>query len=249
MAISYDPAPDRSSYEGVDVTRNLRRLERRPPLSRSVQTEIKAFVVENGLRPGDPLPSEAKLAEQLGVSRNSVREAVKSLETLGFLEARVGSGLYVGNFSLDLMLDFLPFDIAVDGLDFAQAFSARQYLELGMAEDLLDGDRENAILRLHEILREWKTATDRQEYLPELDLAFHRTLSESVGNHVASRLVELLWEVRNRARARGVIQPPPDLPGLYGRHVAIVQALEARDMPAYRAAIKDHYADVAASVR
>lgn len=213
-----------------------------------MQNEIKAFVVENGLRPGDPLPSEAKLAEQLGVSRNSVREAVKSLETLGFLEARVGSGLYVGNFSLDLMLDFLPFDIA-DGLDFAQAFSARQYLELGMAEDLLNGDRADALRGLHEILGEWKAATDRNKYLPELDLAFHRTLSESVGNHVASRLVELLWEVRNRARATGVIQPPPDLPALYGRHLAILEALEARDMPAYRAAIKAHYEDVAAPVK
>jgi DNA-binding FadR family transcriptional regulator len=208
-----------------------------------VQNEIKAYVVENGLRPGDPLPSEAKLAEQVGVSRNSVREAVKSLETLGFLEARVGSGLYVGNFSLDLMLDFLPFDIAAD-LDFAQAFSARQYLELGMAEDLLAGERGEAIRRLREILEQWREATDRRKYLPELDLAFHRTLSESVGNHVASRLVELLWEVRNRARARGVIKAPPDLPALYGRHVAIVDALEARDMPAYRAAIKEHYADV-----
>lgn len=230
------------------MTRSLRRLERRPLLSRSVQTEIKAFVVENGLRPGDPLPSEAKLAEQLGVSRNSVREAVKSLETLGFLEARVGSGLYVGNFSLDLMLDFLPFDIA-DGLDFAQAFSARQYLELGMADDLLAGEREGAIRRLKDIMRQWKTATNRKEYHPELDLAFHKTLSESVGNHVASRLVELLWEVRNRARASGVIGYPTDLPALYGRHLAIVKALEARDMPAYRAAIKEHYADVAAHVR
>jgi DNA-binding FadR family transcriptional regulator len=227
------------------MTRSLRRLKRRPPLSRSVQNEIKAYVVENRLRPGDSLPSEAKLAEQLGVSRNSVREAVKSLETLGLLEARVGSGLYVGNFSLDVMLDFLPFDIA-EGLDFAQAFSARQYLELGMAEDLLGGERADAIGELHDILRQWKTATERNEYLPELDLSFHRTLSESVGNHVASRLVELLWEVRNRAQAIGVIQPPPDLGALYDRHVAIVEALEARDMPAYRAAIQEHYADVAA---
>lgn len=230
------------------MTRSLRRLERRPLLSRSVQTEIKAYVVENHLRPGDPLPSEAKLAEQLGVSRNSVREAVKSLETLGFLEARVGSGLYVGNFSLDLMLDFLPFDIA-EGLDFAQAFSARQYLELGMAEDLLAGEREGAIRRLKDIMRKWKTATDRKEYLAELDLAFHQTLSDSVGNHVASRLVELLWEVRNRARASGVIGYPTDLQALYGRHLAIVVALEARDMPAYRAAIKEHYAEVAAPVK
>ena len=70
--------------------RTLRRLERRPLFSQSVQEKIKSYVIENGLRPGDPLPSEADFAQQLGVSRNSVREAAKSLQTLGYIEARVG---------------------------------------------------------------------------------------------------------------------------------------------------------------
>ena len=73
-----------------------------------------------------------------------MREAAKSLETLGFIEARVGSGLFVGRFSIDLMLDNLPFDVVFDGKDFAQSFNAREYLELGMAHDVLEGPADAA---------------------------------------------------------------------------------------------------------
>jgi DNA-binding FadR family transcriptional regulator len=222
--------------------RSLRRLERRPLLSQSVQQEIKSYVIENKLRPGDPLPSEAAFAEQLGVSRNSVREAAKSLEALGFIEARVGSGLFVGRFSIDLMLDNLPFDVVFDGTDFTQAFNAREYLELGMADDVIKGTSAAAQVRLTELIADWRTATSAGAYRPELDLAFHVTLGEGLANHVVSRLVQLLWEVRNRAQASGVIPLPTNLEANLARHIAIAAALEARDPVAYRDAIIEHYA-------
>src|SRR5215471_3539788 len=74
---------------------------KRTPLLHQIQEEIKGYVIRNNLRPGDPLPSEGDLARQLGIGRNSVREAVKSLEVLGILEARAGSGLFVKSFSFD----------------------------------------------------------------------------------------------------------------------------------------------------
>jgi DNA-binding FadR family transcriptional regulator len=222
--------------------RALRRLERRPLLSQTVQKEIKSYVIENKLRPGDPLPSESTFAQQLGVSRNSVREAAKSLETLGFIEARVGSGLFVGRFSIDLMLDNLPFDIVFDDQDFAQSFDAREYLELGMAHAVFEPSNAEAFEGLRGILTRWRTATEAGEYPAELDLAFHLTLSDSIGNHVVSRLVELLWEVRNRAQASGAIPAPLDLHALLARHEAIALALESRDASAYREAIIEHYA-------
>src|SRR5438034_254449 len=65
------------------VTAVLRSLGKRQLLHEAVQEELKRYITENGMRPGDALPSEAELARQLGVGRNSVREAVKSLEALG----------------------------------------------------------------------------------------------------------------------------------------------------------------------
>lgn len=222
--------------------RMLRRLERRPLLSQSVQEEIKAYVIDNGLRPGDPLPSESAFAQQLGVSRNSVREAAKSLQTLGYVEARVGSGLFVGRFSIDTMLDQLPFDIAVDATDFSEAFSAREYLELGMADDIMARADAGLDEALDAILTEWRKRLEAGQYEAELDLAFHRTLAAGIENHVAIRLVELLWAVRDRARESGVISPPRDITTTFERHVAIAGALRDRDLDAYRAAVAEHYA-------
>jgi DNA-binding FadR family transcriptional regulator len=207
-----------------------------------VQQEIKSYVIENKLRPGDPLPSEALFAQQLGVSRNSVREAAKSLQTLGFIEARVGSGLFVGRFSIDLMLDHLPFDIVVDATDFAQAFSAREYLELGMAADIVGQADPDLLQLLGEIIGKWTATAATGDYQAELDLAFHRALVDSLQNHVVLRLVELLWEIRNRARESGVISGPVDLQANLDRHIAIARALEAHDVDAYRDAIIEHYA-------
>ncbi len=76
-----------------------RKLKRPQFLYQAVQDEVKAYILEQSLMPGDALPPETELAEQLGVSRNSVREAIKSLETLGIVEARTGAGLFVRNFS------------------------------------------------------------------------------------------------------------------------------------------------------
>ena len=140
------------------------------------------------------------------------------------------------------MLDLLPFDIAVDATDFSQAFSAREYLELGIAEDVIAATDDEVLARLDEILTEWRAATAAGEYQADLDLAFHRALAEPSRNRVVMRLVQLLWEVRNRARESGVINPPRDLGTTMSRHELIANALRARDVVAYRAAIIEHYA-------
>ena len=72
-----------------------------PLLYRSVQDRIKRYIVEHDLEGGDALPPETQLTRDLGVSRSSVREAVKALESLGILVTRPGKGLYVRPFSLD----------------------------------------------------------------------------------------------------------------------------------------------------
>ena len=70
----------------------MKTLGRGQLLYQAVQDEIKSYIVQYSLKPGDLLPPEAELAQQLGVSRNSVREAVKSLETLGIIESRPRHG-------------------------------------------------------------------------------------------------------------------------------------------------------------
>ena len=111
----------------------LKRLARAPLLHHSVQEALKEYVVENGFKPGDALPAEAELARQLGVSRTSVREAVKALETIGILESRRGSGVYVGAFSFDPLLESLPYGLMIDTRAVHELLDLRCTLEVALA--------------------------------------------------------------------------------------------------------------------
>src|SRR6266567_958567 len=92
----------------------LKSLGRKKLLYQAVQEEIKSYILKHRLVPGDAIPTEHELAQQLDISRNSVREAVKSLEALGILESRAGSGLYVRSFSFDSILNNLPYGLLFD---------------------------------------------------------------------------------------------------------------------------------------
>ena len=81
------------------VLKPIPALKRSPPLHVSVQESLRSYIAENRLEAGAALPPEGELAQQLGVSRNSVREGIKALESVGVLEVRRGSGVFVMAFS------------------------------------------------------------------------------------------------------------------------------------------------------
>src|SRR5262245_44382404 len=110
----------------------LKKMGRKEHLYKSVQEEIKAYILEHGLKAGDPLPPETELSQQLYVSRNSVREAVKSLEALGILEARPGAGLFVRAFSFDPLLENLGYGLLFDLKQLSDLLEVRALLEIGM---------------------------------------------------------------------------------------------------------------------
>src|SRR5438309_2312002 len=107
---------------------------KRTPLLYRIQEEIKGYIIDHALKPGDPLPSEGDLAQQLDISRNSVREAVKSLEVLGIVESRPGSGLYVRDFSFDSIINNLPYGLLFDLKSVRDVLEVRAHLEYGMVD-------------------------------------------------------------------------------------------------------------------
>src|SRR3954452_3320771 len=116
----------------LTLPRALKPLNRPPLLHVSVQESLKAFIADNGLSGGDPFPAEGDLARSLGVSRNSVREAIKALESLGMLETRRGIGVFVREFSLDALIDNLPYGLGRSLRDIAEIIEIRKTLETAM---------------------------------------------------------------------------------------------------------------------
>ena len=104
-------------------------LFHRPILSEAVRDYIKRFILENGLEPGDLLPPETQLAEDLGVGRSSVREAMKALQSLGIVDVKRGEGFVVREWNLDPVLETLSYGIRFNKAAFAELLQIRIWLE------------------------------------------------------------------------------------------------------------------------
>ncbi|HTN61574.1 MAG TPA: GntR family transcriptional regulator, partial [Devosia sp.] len=107
-------------------------LSRAPLLHVTVQESLKQYIEDNQLKAGDPLPPETFLAQQLGVGRNSMREAIKALESLGILETRRGIGVFVKEFSFKPLLDNLAYGLQDSLRDVEELREIRRVLETGL---------------------------------------------------------------------------------------------------------------------
>ncbi len=214
---------------------------KRTPLLHQIQEEIKSYVISNNLRPGDALPSEGDLARQLGIGRNSVREAVKSLEVLGILEARAGSGLFVKTFTFDAIINNLPYGLLSDSKTVRDLAEVRAYLEYGLVEHVIDGVTAEQIELLDGTIESMRAAAEAGEYAAEADRAFHEALYRNLDNPVLLSLLDVFWLAVSRASERSSVFDPPDPKETVESHRRILAALCERSPEQMRAAFDYHY--------
>lgn len=205
---------------------------------------IKAMIVSGELRPGDRLPREADLAERLGLSRNSLREAVRALALIQVLDVRQGDGTYVTSLEPPLLLEAMSFVV-----DFHRDDTVLQFLEvrriLEPAATVMAAQRmpEQEIAELAGVL----DALDDYPGVDALvanDLEFHRRIAAGSGNAALCSLLESLSAPTTRARIwRGLTQE-----GAVARtreqHVAIYEAIATRQPDVARAWATVHVAGV-----
>ncbi len=222
-----------------------RKLKRPQLLYQAVQEEIKSYIIEHSLMPGDALPPETELAGQLGVSRNSVREAVKSLETLGIVEARTGAGLFVRDFSFDPLLKNLAYGLMFDLQDLADILEIRFHIEHSMIDQAVATVTPEQLDELRAILVRMKHSAEQGMLAPEEDRLFHGALWNNVRNRSVGKIVDIFWMTFAQARQRTLVPAnPADDIEVYHWHVAIVDALEERDAEAARTAMVRHYGNI-----
>jgi DNA-binding FadR family transcriptional regulator len=206
--------------------------------------KIKEMIVSGELRPGDRLPKEADLADRLGLSRNSLREAVKALSVIRVLDVRQGDGTYVTSLEPQLLLDALTFVV-----DFHRDDTVLEFLEVrrilepaatAMAARLMtDGD----VAKLRAVLDELGDEPTI-EALVANDLEFHRQIAAGSGNNVLCSLIESLSGPTTRARIwRGLTQEGA-VAKTREQHVAILEAISSRQPEVARAWATVHVAGV-----
>ncbi|MER7847861.1 FadR/GntR family transcriptional regulator [Kitasatospora sp. NPDC096077] len=205
--------------------------------------KIKAMIVSGELPEGSRLPKEEALAEQLGLSRNSLREAVRALVAMRILVTRQGDGTYVSSLEPHLLLDGLTFAADVShGTSAAQLLQVRRLLEpqaTALAAARIT-DEDLAVLR--GVLDRCADAATAEEFI-EHDMAFHRHIVAVVGNPVLSTLLEIVSTRTQRVRLiRGI--DTAAFVSSHREHEAILAALAARDAPLAAATAMAHVAAV-----
>ena len=149
----------------------------RPKLSDVIAGRLKTFIVDGNLKSGDRLPTEAELAAKFGVSRLSLREATKSLEFLGIVEAKPGRGLTVGRVNMERVTEYLGFHPALHDVSPEELIDTRVLIEVGVLPHV--AGRMKADDTVYEKLNAINAALRQARSLArwvELDIEFHREL-------------------------------------------------------------------------
>jgi GntR family transcriptional regulator, transcriptional repressor for pyruvate dehydrogenase complex len=205
---------------------------------------IKQMIVSGELGPGDRLPREAELAERLGLSRNSLREAVTALALVRVLDVRRGDGTYVTSLAPDLLLGTfaLAVDLHPDG-SLLEFFELRRILEPAATAKAALLMSRSEVDRLRRSLDDLGPEPSLEELLAA-DLEFHRLIAEGGRNRAVSSILDSLRRPTYRARIwRGRSQPDAIRQTL-AEHRAILDAIAARDPDLARSCATVHVAGV-----
>ena len=153
-----------------------------------IMKQIKDIVKSGELKRGDKLPSERELALRLNVSRTSVREAIKALETLGLVESKHGGGNYIKNDFEDILLEPLSIAFMLLGSNNSEILELRKVIEPEVASMAAKNITENEIKELENIIEKLSKTTDSKIWA-SLDKEFHYVIAKASKNHLLSTIV------------------------------------------------------------
>jgi DNA-binding FadR family transcriptional regulator len=211
----------------------------------SVTDQIKDYILIHRMKPGDLLPTEAELCAELGVSRSSVREAMRTLAALDIVEVRHGYGTYVGQLSLAPLVEGLVFrGVLRPEDDFAalrEVVEVREALDLAMAEQVCAAMAGTSNPRLHELVSIMEQKSSADEPFAEEDRAFHSELLAHLDNALVGQLGTAFWEVNTVVYPRLGLPPAQDLDETAHAHGDMLRAAEDGNVEAYREAVVKHY--------
>jgi len=221
----------------------LLRPVKKTRLYEDVVAQVQRLIRTKRLAPGARLPSERDLAQSLGIGRPSVREALRTLASMGLIEVRSGQGAFLRNLSLDPYLasirESLSFLLDVREEALLELWEVRQGLEEQIAFLAAQRRTGEHVGRLRRLTEEMGRGIETPELVVRAGVAFHRTLCEAAGNAVLMTLWDAIAGLIERSQRR--IVGVPGQPGqALAKHRALLAAVEAGRAGEARRAMRAH---------
>ena len=217
-------------------------------LSDRLARRIRSLIQKGNYAPGDRLPSIMEMARRFGVGHPTIREALKKLETMGIVEIRHGSGVYVTRNDDVLVLASPDFGGQVTKKLLIDLINTRMPLEMQSAADAVRNGKPEHLLEMRRLLTTAAQNLDDDDALNSVNMAFHRQIAQASGNAVLAQLIDVLKDLFT-AEQRLIL-------GIFGsrerdhqEHLAILAAIEERDEKLAVDRMRTHLEGVREAVR
>jgi len=215
----------------------------RETVAEQVARRIMAMISARALKPGDQLPPERELAESLGVSRPSLREAIRGLSILGVVKVRQGGGAFITELDAESLLGPIRFFLSLEDVNVRELYDARSLIESDVARRAALNMSAAQLDALAGIVDDQAGTLGDARAFRLSDFAFHEAIWEGCGNAFLRRIGESLnvlgLEVRRRAsETAGVLEQS------LADHRRLLAALRARDADGAAEAARMHMQNV-----
>jgi GntR family transcriptional repressor for pyruvate dehydrogenase complex len=213
-----------------------------------VVEQIVKMIREGKLKPGDQLPSERVVAEQMGISRPTVREAFAALEVVGMVETRIGQGTFIKIADLE-SLKYRAESLFVEERSPFETLEVRKILESHSAALAASRGSDEDIFEIEKALRILAEEAGKfQTWSDTADISFHKAIANSSGNSVLSDLFNILldmshYKVWQKLKEIGRLVPG-SLEKDLQEHRSIYEAIKERNPEKAQDAVWKHFMDV-----
>lgn len=203
-----------------------------------VLAQIRDRIMDGTWQPGAKIPSENALAEALGVSRVSIREALKMLASLGLVESRQGGGTYVCEYTSEIFLNpLLPY-LVLAKLDILHVLEYRKIAEKGNISLAVKRAGSAEIEELEGALRAMEEHKNDPRAFAEEDLRFHLLVAKATGNPIVMKVNAIIADIL-KISMYGIVESLGPRDGLY-YHRKILDAIIDRDVPLAETLMEEH---------
>ncbi len=232
-----------------------------PPLATTTRTSVTdevvkrlvSLILEEGLRPGNKLPSERELIKRLGVGRSSLREAISRLSAIGVVDVLAGKGIFVGRGEASVPTQPLSWGLLMSESTALEVIEARRTIEVDLAGLAAERATEDDISAIGQRLALILSSLDDMQAHAYADLEFHLAVGRAGHNRVLYHVMETLQHMV-RVWILAVVANQENRSAWMrehsvNEHVRVYEAIRAHDVQAARSAMATKLDTAAARLR
>ncbi|WP_136808571.1 FadR/GntR family transcriptional regulator [Desulfosediminicola flagellatus] len=212
-------------------------------VSDKIVTQLIDLITEGRLLPGEKLPSERRLTELFGVGRSSLREALNTLETLGFIEIKKRKGNYVKNVDAAVPLSPLKKIMQVDQKRIVELYEVRRSIEQSSAREAAEIRTEEDLEAIYQALQKFRLESGKTDFSWENEIAFHLAIARASHNFLRLHTLKSIFDF-----AREFLQPvlhnyicsEERMAVVLEQHQLIYEAIRDQDADLARQLMREH---------